>query len=182
MTVLATPERLLLRDAATVGGEGLRLGGDERLARRALREQIARLEAELGAQAADAQPRYRSFAEMIRATTAAGEARTAPAAPSMARPARPRLLSLGELEAERDRLAASLRERRAAIALTADRQDEARRLREEILRDPAAHAGVRVSNADIGEPGCHDWHVRPRFGVLGMLMRWWRVKISSGCP
>ncbi len=26
------------------------------------------------------------------------------------------------------------------------------------------------------------WHVRPRYGLLGMLMGWWRVKISSGCP
>jgi hypothetical protein len=24
--------------------------------------------------------------------------------------------------------------------------------------------------------------VRPRWGVLGMLMNWWRVVISSGCP
>ena len=41
---------------------------------------------------------------------------------------------------------------------------------------------VCVSNEDVGEPGCRDWHVRPRFGLLGMLMRWWRVIVSSGCP
>ena len=41
---------------------------------------------------------------------------------------------------------------------------------------------VRVVNEDIGEPGCKHWHVRPRWGVLGMLMNWWRVVISSGCP
>src|SRR5215213_2248704 len=23
---------------------------------------------------------------------------------------------------------------------------------------------------------------RPRYGLLGMLMNWWRVRISSGCP
>ena len=55
-------------------------------------------------------------------------------------------------------------------------------LREEMLLDPDSYRGVRVSNADIGEPGCLDWHVRPRYGVLGMMMRWWRVVVSSGCP
>ena len=147
---------------------------DAAAARGTLRAQIARLESELGAHAVDARPLYGSFAEMIRANAAAGEARTTPAAP--------RLLGLAELEAERDRLATALRQQRETLALRAGRQEEARRLREEILRDPEAHAGVRVSNAEVGEPGCHDWHVRPRFGVLGMLMRWWRVKISSGCP
>jgi hypothetical protein len=39
-----------------------------------------------------------------------------------------------------------------------------------------------VTNADVGEPGCRDWHVRPRFGLLGMLAGWWRVVVSSGCP
>ncbi len=145
---------------------------DDVAARQALRTQIARLEAELGAQVE--MPRWGSFAEMLRATTASGEGRVSAA--------RPRLLSFGELEAERDRLAAQIREKRAALALVADRQEEARRLREDMLRDPDAYAYVRVSNADIGEPGCHDWHVRPRFGVVGMFMRWWRVKISSGCP
>ena len=53
---------------------------------------------------------------------------------------------------------------------------------EEMLADPAAHPWVRVSHADIGEPGCRDWHVRPRFGLLGMLAGWWRVVVSSGCP
>jgi hypothetical protein len=48
--------------------------------------------------------------------------------------------------------------------------------------DPAAHKFVRVSNEDIGEPGCRHWHSRPRWGVLGMLLGWWRVKVSSGCP
>ena len=53
---------------------------------------------------------------------------------------------------------------------------------EEMLLDPAAHRWVRVSNADIGEPGCKHWHVRPRGGILGMFVSWWRVVISSGCP
>jgi hypothetical protein len=41
---------------------------------------------------------------------------------------------------------------------------------------------VRVSHEDIGEPGCRHWHVRPRWSFIGMLMGWWRVVISSGCP
>ena len=53
---------------------------------------------------------------------------------------------------------------------------------EKMLLDPESHRWVHVSNEDIGEPGCTHWHVRPRFGLLGMLMRWWRVVVSSGCP
>ncbi len=41
---------------------------------------------------------------------------------------------------------------------------------------------MRVSNREIGEPGCGVWHVRPRLGLIGMLMGWWEVKLSSGCP
>jgi hypothetical protein len=41
---------------------------------------------------------------------------------------------------------------------------------------------VRISAEAIGEPSCKTWEVRPRVGLLGMLMGWWRVKISSGCP
>jgi hypothetical protein len=147
---------------------------DEARARRTLRTQIERLETELGAQAAPR--RYRSFAEMVRAETDKRGAAVS------SRAAAPRLLSLGDLERERDRLAARLHESRTAAAVLADDQDGARRLREHALLDPAAHPYVRVTNADVGDPGCHDWHVRPRFGLLGRLMRWWRVKISSGCP
>jgi hypothetical protein len=39
----------------------------------------------------------------------------------------------------------------------------------------------RVSSEDIGEPGA-TLAVRPRWGLLGMLLSWWRVRISSGCP
>ena len=57
-----------------------------------------------------------------------------------------------------------------------------RELITEMERDPAAHKWERISNVDIGEPGCKHWHSRPRWGVLGALMGWWRVKVSSGCP
>jgi hypothetical protein len=35
---------------------------------------------------------------------------------------------------------------------------------------------------DEDTPSCRTWHVRPRFGVIGMLAGWWHVKLSSGCP
>jgi hypothetical protein len=41
---------------------------------------------------------------------------------------------------------------------------------------------MRIGAEDIGETGCKYWEVRPRLGIIGMLMNWWRVKISSGCP
>ena len=53
---------------------------------------------------------------------------------------------------------------------------EAYRVRiEEMLLDPDAHRWERVTNADIGEPGCKSFHVRPRAGLLGMFASWWRV-------
>jgi hypothetical protein len=53
---------------------------------------------------------------------------------------------------------------------------------EEMLLEPEKHKWVRVTHEDIGEPGCRDWHVRPRWGFLGMFLNWWRVVVSSGCP
>jgi hypothetical protein len=51
-----------------------------------------------------------------------------------------------------------------------------------MLADPRAHKWERVTRAELGEPGCGDWHVRPRFSLLGLLAGWWEVKLSSGCP
>jgi hypothetical protein len=51
-----------------------------------------------------------------------------------------------------------------------------------MLADPPAHKWRRLSNADLGRPGCTTYHVRPKAGVLGMLMGWWEVKVSGGCP
>jgi hypothetical protein len=136
---------------------------DEAAARRTLREQIARLEAQLG-----------------HALTAAHPALPAPGAAR--RPTAPRLLSLGELERIRDTLAAQVGEARAAAAAQGERQEAARRRLEELLLDPGLHRFVRIPAAAIGEPSCRTWESRPRLGLLGMLMGWWRVKISSGCP
>ena len=149
-TVLTPPDRALT---------GAPLEVDERAARRALKAQLRRLEAELGA------------------LTEAG-----PARPVARRRAAPRLLSLAELERSRDELSDRIRAAQLAAAEQATAQQHNRRLREEMLLDPAAHRYIRVTNEAIGEPGCRDWHVRPRYGLLGMLMNWWRVVVSSGCP
>ena len=82
----------------------------------------------------------------------------------------------------RDDLAERLHEVRATLAARAAREAREARLLERMLRDPGRHRFVRVSAADVGEPGCGVWHVRPRLGLIGMLMGWWQVKLSSGCP
>jgi len=136
---------------------------DERAARRSLREQIARLERELAQTFAGAYPR---------AGLECG----------VAAMAGPRMLDLGELERLRDDLAARLRLVRGDLAERTAREEECRRLIERMMLDPAAYKRVRVSREDIGERGCGHWHVRPRMGIIGMLMGWWQVKLSSGCP
>jgi hypothetical protein len=136
---------------------------DEAAARRTLRTQIARLESELGAAFTSAFPRV-------------GLEWSVPSRGG------PRILGLGELEALRDDLAERLAEVRRQLAEHAEREDEDRRLIERMLADPASYKWVRVTNADLGLPGCRNWHVRPRLGLVGMLMGWWEVKLSSGCP
>jgi hypothetical protein len=136
---------------------------DERAARRSLRHQIARLERDLAQTFAGAYPR--TGLEW--------------GVPAMAGP---RMLGLGELERLRDDLADRLRHARGDLARRTAREEECRRLIERMMLDPAAHKHVRVSREDIGEHGCGHWHVRPRLGIVGMLMGWWQVKLSSGCP
>jgi hypothetical protein len=136
---------------------------DERAARRSLLDQIAKLESELASLFCSTYPRI-GFDWKV--------------------PSRggPRILSLGELERVRDGLADRLEANRHELSERALVEEHNRRLIEEMLLEPGKHRWVRVGNCDIGEPGCKHWHVRPRFGLLGMLMGWWRVRISSGCP
>jgi hypothetical protein len=136
---------------------------DEAAARRTLREQIAKLESELGALFCSVYPR-KGFEWDV--SSRGG----------------PRLLSLAELERLRDDLADKLQHNRRVLGDRTYVEELNRRRIEEMMLDPAAYKWVRVRNEDIGEPGCHHWHVRPRFGLIGMLMNWWRVRISSGCP
>lgn len=94
----------------------------------------------------------------------------------------PRLLDLGELEVLRDDLSARLVTARAALAKRAERQHRARALLEAMYADPRGHRFARLPRADLGVPGCGNYEVRPRLGLVGMLMGWWHVKLSSGCP
>jgi hypothetical protein len=59
---------------------------------------------------------------------------------------------------------------------------EAREQLEAMLAHPRAHRFKLVACADLGQPGCGAYEVRPRLGLLGMLFDWWCVKLSSGCP
>ena len=138
---------------------------DERAARRTLREQIARLEREL----ADA---------FVTAFPMGG----LPQPATMASPSSARLLDLGELEVVRDELAERLREARSTISRRADEIAEKRLVLERMLLRPADYKFARISRRELGEPGCGVWQVRPRMGLIGMLMGWWQVKLSSGCP
>jgi hypothetical protein len=139
----------------------LRQEVDERAARRTLRDQIAHLERE-------------HAAALIAARL--------PAGPPGVRASGPRLLGLGELERIRDDLAGRVADVRERAAEQGERQAAKRVLIERMLLHPGEYKWVRVSNADIGEPGCKNWHVVPRLGLVGMLAGWWHVKISSGCP
>ncbi len=136
---------------------------DERAARRTLREQIARLEREL--------------ADAFVTAFAMGGLGTPDSTASHAR-----LLDLGELEVVRDDLAQRLREARTTITRRADEQAAKRLVLERMLLSPADYKFVRISRRELGEPGCGVWQVRPRMGLIGMLMGWWQVKLSSGCP
>jgi hypothetical protein len=144
--------------------DALTVGGDERLARRELRRQIGHLERELGGLLGEAFGRIEI------------EHRLAP------RPSSPRLLDLGELEQLRDELADRVAGARVELGRRAEVETANRELLERMLEDPAQFKWVTISRADVGEPGCGGWHSQPRLGPMGMLMGWWRVKVSSGCP
>ena len=136
---------------------------DERAARRTLLDQVARLEEELSQLFCSTWPRQ-GFEWSVRSRGG------------------PRVLSLAELEELRDDLTPRVADARRALSERTYVEEQNRRLIEEMLVEPGRYHWVRVGNEDIGEPGCKHWHVRPRWGVLGMLMNWWRVVISSGCP
>jgi hypothetical protein len=137
---------------------------DERAARAALRGQIARLEEQLASHVTTAFPLSPTPAPVGGSGNGA------------------RLQTLAELEQRRDALSRRVADVRHELDALGERQERARAQREAIMLDPAGHRFERVTNADIGEPGCRQYHARPRLGLLGLLMDWWRVRISSGCP
>jgi hypothetical protein len=137
--------------------------GDERVVREQLRSQIARLERELGELWATAFPRL----GIDWSVGAVGG---------------PRVLGAADLERVRDALVVRVREAQAEIARRADVEEQNRGLVERMIADPDEYRWVRISNDDVGERECKHWHSRPRWGILGLLLNWWRVKVSSGCP
>lgn len=132
---------------------------DDVSARRELRRQIGRLEAQLASYRRDLDP----VAER-------------------ARPAEPRMANVAELERTRDAMLSQLATARARAVARARRERRAREVRDAILADPGAHRWEVVSAAETGESGDTTWQARPRLGPLGALMNWWRVKCSGGCP
>lgn len=135
---------------------------DERAARADLRAQVARIESAICELVAEAHP-----VDLGLDLPGGGPAR---------------LLTTGELEVVRDALASTLELARRRLSAVRAEQAEARAAVEDMLADPGSFRWQRVSREQAGLPGCGHWHVLPRFGLLGMLMGWWRVKISSGCP
>jgi hypothetical protein len=158
-TLLPMPALLREESFAGVGAEV-----DEREARLQLRRQIARLEAELAARFGEAFGRT-EVPHQIDAVAAA-----------------PRVLDLGELEAVRDRLADRVAKADQALVERQRFEDERRELVQRMFEAPQDFKWVRVSRQDLGLHGCGHWHSKPRLGPIGMLMGWWRVKVSSGCP
>ena len=137
---------------------------DERAARRTLRDQIARLEAQLADAVATA---FGMRDELQLAVTGAHG---------------PRVLGTAELERVRDDLAARLGDARRRLTHRGLEQERARVRLERMLLAPGEHKFARIAVAELGEGGCGVYQVRPRLGLIGMLAGWWHVKLSSGCP
>ena len=145
-----------------LAGAGTGVASD-RLVRDDLRGQIARLERRLGELFASAFPRQ----GLEWGVGAVGG---------------PRLLGAAELERIRDALVVRISEAEAELARRGAEEEANRGLLEQMIAEPERHRWVRISNEDVGERGCRHWHSRPRWGILGMLLGWWRVKLSGGCP
>ena len=155
------PQPTLEQLAAELDLDDSWLEVDELAARRELRRQIGRLEAQLAS--------YRRDLETLEG-------------PRTLHPAEPRIATAAELELTRDTLLRQLAAARASASRRATRERRAREVRDAIVADPAAHRWEVVSANETGELGCTTWEARPRGGPLGVLMSWWRVKVSGGCP
>lgn len=155
-------------DSHSGGGIGADLpaqltGADELPLRIELRRQIARLELELSQLWASAFPR-----RGINWTVGAAGG--------------PRVLGAEDLERVRDGLLIRIREAQQELGRRADVEERNRGLVERMIAEPARYRWVQISNEDVGDRDCKHWHSRPRWGILGMFLGWWRVKLSSGCP
>lgn len=131
--------------------------------RRELRAQISRLETELAAYAWH--DRRGPIPERVETAMPVG-----------------RLTSVAELQRTRDDLIDRLTRLRGEAERRGAREGGARTHVEGMLSDPSSHRWEVVTSADTGDPGCTNWRVVPRYGPLGAILGWWRVKVSSGCP
>ena len=136
---------LLVRDTPV----SLAMDGDERLARAELRRQIGRLEHQLSRLVAEAFPRLEIAAGVAAASV------------------EPRALGLGELERVRDELAERIGDARMALEQRSELETRNRELLERMLAAPAEFKGLRISRADVGEPGCGGWHSSPASACSG---------------
>jgi hypothetical protein len=143
-------------------GTGVRVATDREL-RDELRRQIADLERRLGQLFASSFPRQ---GIEWRVGAVGG----------------PRVLGVAELERVRDALSSRLQQAQRELGRRGKIEQDNRGTLEAMIAEPERHHWVLISNEDIGEKGCRHWHSRPRWGILGMLLNWWRVRVSSGCP
>lgn len=139
---------------------------DEGAAKRAMREQITRLERQLADAFVTAFPRCRV------------DVRVAPPRGTTG----PRILGLGELEEQRDALQARLRHVRSVLDARGAEVEANKVLLERMLLRPERYKFARLHREDVDVDGCGAYQVRPRLGIIGMCMGWWQVKLSSGCP
>ena len=128
--------------------------------RRALRAQIARLEAELAPYAwhdrADPPPERVETAVPV-----------------------PRLASVEELQRTLDGLVERLMRLRGEAERRGAREQRARQHVESMVKDPNAHRWEVVTSGETGDPEGRSWRVVPRFGPFGAILGWWRVKVSA---
>ena len=93
-----------------------------------------------------------------------------------------RIATVEELTASRDALIERLTRLRGEAERRGRGGARSREHLERMVADPSSHRWEIVTSDDLGDPGCRNWRVVPRFGPLGAIMGWWRVKVSSGCP
>ena len=95
--------------------------------------------------------------------------------------AEPRVLGLGELERLRDDLADRVADARVALE-SARVETDNRDLLKKMLAAPADFRWVGSPAPTSASRAAAAGTQPAGFGPIGMLMGWWRVKVSSGCP
>jgi DNA-binding transcriptional regulator YhcF (GntR family) len=133
---------------------------DEAAARRELRRQIARLEVELASYPESRSPRDRH---------------------PLLRP-KGHVADFEELTTIRDEMMAQLKNARRRAEQRGEREARARARRERVIGEPENHRWERIGADECGDPACGELRAVPRFGPIGAVAGWWRVKVSSGCP